>query len=64
MLTTFTEEEILSKIHEFYNTYEELLKKFLFNYVVLDGNTTIEAMKTIMKREIDNLMYGIAKVNA
>ena len=34
MLTTFTEEEILSKIHKFYNTYEELLKKYFFNYIV------------------------------
>ena len=64
MLMMFTEEKILSKIHEFYNTYEELLKKFSFNYIVLDGNTSIEDMKTIMKMEIDNLMYGIPKVNA
>lgn len=63
MLTTFTEEEILSKIHKFYNTYEELLKKYFFNYIVLDGNTAIEAMKIIMKREIDNLMYRTTEVN-
>lgn len=64
MLITYKEEEIIYRIHEFYNAYEELLKKFGINYIVIDGNTSIELMNTIMKREIDNLICGILRSDA
>ena len=59
MLTMYTEDEILVKMHEFYKMYEELLKKYSFNYVVLDGNDSIESINRIMKNEIDNLINGL-----
>jgi thymidylate kinase len=64
MLAMYSEEEILVKIHEFYKMYEELLKKYSFNYVVLDGNDSIESINRIMKNEIDNLINGAQKGNA
>ena len=57
----YSEEEILVKIREFYKMYEELLRKYSFNYVVLDGNDSIENINRIMKNEIDNLINGAQK---
>ena len=63
MLAIFTEDQLRFKIREFYNEYEKLLRKFSLNYLVLDGNSTIDALHIIMKSELENLMYGIRKEN-
>lgn len=61
MLSVYREEELIARIHEFYNAYDILLKKFHINYKILDGNLPIKDIETMIESEINNLIANLTK---